>query len=239
MWSWGSGHRTQHTSFPRAACEQQAVTFALREDGASLTLSGGPWALDFELSKVPGPEAASRLRALTLGLAEQVCNLKRQLAGGVGSGYPESSLGSPCSCLHSWLSSPGLQVTATSPKKSPCLAGPQFFLPGKACHLGLRWGLCSSSLWDSPSPEQESGPKDSMCTERGLWLWNPTDSGSPVPSCCPQTRTLREVALDLGSGGGVQESPSSTLASRGTHPLPLPPVPLAQPWTPAPPSVKP
>ncbi|GAB5580293.1 protein PAXX [Prionailurus iriomotensis] len=73
----------------RAACEQQAVTFALREDGASLTLSGGPWALDFELSKVPGPEAASRLRALTLGL----------------------------------------QVTATSPKKSPCLAGPQFFLP--------------------------------------------------------------------------------------------------------------
>ncbi|XP_043422674.1 protein PAXX isoform X2 [Prionailurus bengalensis] len=172
----------------RAACEQQAVTFALREDGASLTLSGGPWALDFELSKVPGPEAASRLRALTLGLAEQVCNLKRQLAG--------------------------LQVTATSPKKSPCLAGPQFFLPGKACHLGLRWGLCSSSLCDSPSPEQESGPRDSMCTERGLWLWNSPDSGSPVPSCCPQTRTLREVALDLGSGGGVQESPSSTLASR-------------------------
>ncbi|XP_049487949.1 protein PAXX isoform X2 [Panthera uncia] len=87
----------------RAACEQQAVTFALREDGASLTLSGGPWALDFELSKVPGPEAASRLQALTLGLAEQVCNLKRQLAG--------------------------LQAAAASPKKSPCLAGPQFFLP--------------------------------------------------------------------------------------------------------------
>ncbi|XP_077627148.1 protein PAXX [Crocuta crocuta] len=87
----------------RAACEQQAVTFALQEGRATLTLLGGPGALDFELSKVPGPEAASRLQTLTLSLAEQVCTLKRQLAA--------------------------LQVTAASPKKSPCLAGPQLFLP--------------------------------------------------------------------------------------------------------------
>ncbi|XP_029775837.1 protein PAXX [Suricata suricatta] len=87
----------------RAACEQQAVTFALQEDRASLTLSGGPAALDLELSKVPAPEAASRLQALTLSLAEQVCTLRRQLAV--------------------------VQVTAASPKKSPCLAGPQLFLP--------------------------------------------------------------------------------------------------------------
>ncbi|XP_039080574.1 protein PAXX [Hyaena hyaena] len=87
----------------RAACEQQAVTFALQEGRATLTLLGGPGPLDFELSKVPGPEAASRLQTLTLSLAEQVCTLKRQLAA--------------------------LQVTAAKPKKSPCLAGPQLFLP--------------------------------------------------------------------------------------------------------------
>lgn len=40
--------------------------------------------MDFELSKVPGPEAASRLQALTLRLADQVCTLTRQLAGAAG-----------------------------------------------------------------------------------------------------------------------------------------------------------
>ncbi|XP_006737422.1 protein PAXX isoform X1 [Leptonychotes weddellii] len=87
----------------RAACEQQAVTFTLQEDGASLILSGGPSALDFDLSKVPGPEATSRLQALTLSLAAQVCTLKSQLAA--------------------------VEVTAASPRKSPCLVGPQLFLP--------------------------------------------------------------------------------------------------------------
>lgn len=81
-----SGHGTQHPSFPRSACEQQAVTFTLQEDGASLSLSGGPSALGFDLSKVPGPEAASRLQALTLGLAERVCSLEQRLAGGTGGG---------------------------------------------------------------------------------------------------------------------------------------------------------
>ncbi|XP_071076884.1 protein PAXX isoform X1 [Desmodus rotundus] len=63
----------------RAAFKQQAVTFTPQEDSASLTLSGGPSTLDFELSKVPGPEAAPRLQTLTLGLAERVCSLERQL----------------------------------------------------------------------------------------------------------------------------------------------------------------
>lgn len=58
------------------------MTFTLQEDGASLSLSGGPSALGFDLSKVPGPEAASRLQALTLGLAERVCSLEQRLAGG-------------------------------------------------------------------------------------------------------------------------------------------------------------
>ncbi|XP_058380528.1 protein PAXX isoform X2 [Diceros bicornis minor] len=87
----------------RAACEQQAVTFTLQEDRGSLTLSGGPLALDFDLSKVPGQEAASRLQALTLGLAERVCSLERRLAAA--------------------------EETAASPRKSPRLLGPQLFLP--------------------------------------------------------------------------------------------------------------
>uniref|UniRef100_A0A8C8YV04 PAXX non-homologous end joining factor n=1 Tax=Prolemur simus TaxID=1328070 RepID=A0A8C8YV04_PROSS len=65
----------------RAACEQQAVTLTLLEDTASVTLSGGPLPLAFDLSKVPGPEAAPRLQALTLGLAKRVCSLEQQLTG--------------------------------------------------------------------------------------------------------------------------------------------------------------
>lgn len=105
----GSGPSTQLPSFPRAACKQQAVTLTLREDRASLTLSGGPKVLDFDLSKVPGPEAASRLQALTLGLAERVCSLEQRLAA--------------------------VEDTAASPRKSPWPGGPQLFLPGQACHL--------------------------------------------------------------------------------------------------------
>nr|XP_021527128.1 protein PAXX isoform X3 [Aotus nancymaae] len=76
----------------RAACEQQAVALTLQEDRASLTLSGGPSPLAFDLSKVPGPEAAPRLQALTLDLAQRVCSLERRLAdpdpqrGGPGPG---------------------------------------------------------------------------------------------------------------------------------------------------------
>ncbi|XP_057579074.1 protein PAXX isoform X11 [Hippopotamus amphibius kiboko] len=79
-------------------------SLAALEDRASLTLSGGPSALEFGLSKVPGPEAASRLQALTLGLAERVCSLERQLAAAV-------------------------EQTAASPRKSSRQVGPQLFLP--------------------------------------------------------------------------------------------------------------
>ncbi|XP_008840125.1 protein PAXX isoform X1 [Nannospalax galili] len=91
------------TSRFRAACQQHTVTVHLKEDGASLTLSEDPSALAFDLSKVPGPEAATRLQALTLSLAERVCNLERQLAAA--------------------------EEIAASPRKSPRPAGPQLFLP--------------------------------------------------------------------------------------------------------------
>ncbi|XP_004482040.1 protein PAXX isoform X2 [Dasypus novemcinctus] len=87
----------------RTACEQDAVTLTLQEDRVSLALSGGPSALTVDLSKVPSPEAAPRLQALTLGLAEHVCRLERQLAA--------------------------TMETAASPRKSPRPAGPQLFLP--------------------------------------------------------------------------------------------------------------
>ncbi|XP_077005089.1 protein PAXX isoform X2 [Tamandua tetradactyla] len=92
----------------RAACEQEAVTLMLQEDKISLTLSGGTPDLTFDLSKVPGPEAAPRLQALTLGLAECVCRLERQLAA---------------------LFLPATEKTAASPRKIPRPAGPQLFLP--------------------------------------------------------------------------------------------------------------
>ncbi|XP_055456426.1 protein PAXX isoform X5 [Psammomys obesus] len=63
-----------------AACQQQAVTVSLQEDRALMTLSGDTSALTFDLSKVPSQEAALRLQALTLSLAERVCNLERRLA---------------------------------------------------------------------------------------------------------------------------------------------------------------
>uniref|UniRef100_A0A3Q1NLG8 PAXX non-homologous end joining factor n=1 Tax=Bos taurus TaxID=9913 RepID=A0A3Q1NLG8_BOVIN len=100
----------------RAACEQQAVTLTLQEDRASLTLSGGPSALELDLSKVPGPEAASRLQTLTLGLAERVCSLERRLAGRacIPAFHPPAA---------------AAEETATSPRKSARQAGPRLFLP--------------------------------------------------------------------------------------------------------------
>ncbi|KAJ8797572.1 hypothetical protein J1605_017304 [Eschrichtius robustus] len=94
-----------------AACQQQAVTLTLQEDRASLTLSGGPSALEFDLSKVPGPEAASRLQALTLGLAERVCSLEQRLAAAA-------------------------EETATSPRKSSRQVGPLLFLPDPDAQRG-------------------------------------------------------------------------------------------------------
>ncbi|XP_042526188.1 protein PAXX [Dipodomys spectabilis] len=91
------------TSRFRAACQQHGVTVSLQEGRVSLTISGGPSTLAFDLAKVPGPEAATRLQTLTLGLAERVCSLERQLAA--------------------------VEETAANPRKSPRAAGPQFFPP--------------------------------------------------------------------------------------------------------------
>ncbi|EHB07699.1 hypothetical protein GW7_13126 [Heterocephalus glaber] len=93
-----------------SAMFQRAVALSLREDNAALTLSGPPSTLTFDLSKVPGPEAAPRLQALTLGLAERVCSLEQRLAGRVARA-PVPSL-EPC-----------------HPSKSPQPAGPPLFLP--------------------------------------------------------------------------------------------------------------
>eukprot|EP00072_Mus_musculus_P070911 XP_017172674.1 PREDICTED: protein PAXX isoform X1 [Mus musculus] len=101
-----SGAEDIHSRF-RAACQQQAVTVSLQEDRALITLSGDTPALAFDLSKVPSPEAAPRLQALTLSLAEHVCNLERRLAAA--------------------------EETITSPKKNTQPAGTQFlpeFWPG-------------------------------------------------------------------------------------------------------------
>ncbi|XP_057611133.1 protein PAXX isoform X1 [Chionomys nivalis] len=93
----------------RAACQQQTVTVSLQQDRASMTLSGDTSALAFDLSKVPSPEAAPKLQALTLSLAERVYNLEKRLA-----------VGCPC-----FLPA----AEETSPKKNTHPAGPQFFLP--------------------------------------------------------------------------------------------------------------
>ncbi|XP_052037793.1 protein PAXX isoform X2 [Apodemus sylvaticus] len=102
-----SGAADIHSRF-RAACQQQAVTVSLQEDRASMTLSGDTSALAFDLSKVPSPEAAPRLQALTLSLAERVCNLERRLAAA--------------------------EETTTSPRKNSQPAGTQSFLPAELDH---------------------------------------------------------------------------------------------------------
>ncbi|XP_057355256.1 protein PAXX isoform X6 [Manis pentadactyla] len=104
----GDGGRGGFNLYVTDAAELWSTCFtpnslATLEDRASLTLSGGPKVLDFDLSKVPGPEAASRLQALTLGLAERVCSLEQRLAA--------------------------VEDTAASPRKSPWPGGPQLFLP--------------------------------------------------------------------------------------------------------------
>ncbi|XP_021568727.1 protein PAXX-like [Carlito syrichta] len=87
----------------RAAFKRQAVALMLQEDRASLTLSGGPSELTFDLFKVPSPEAAPSLQALALGLARHVCSLEQRLAGA--------------------------EETAASHRKSPWPPGRQLFLP--------------------------------------------------------------------------------------------------------------
>lgn len=70
--------------------------------------------------------------------------------------------------------------------------------------------------------------------ERGLQPWDSAEFRCPR-ILFTQTQIPREAALDLGPEGGVLESPSSTLASRGAQSLPLPPVPRCWPWACPPP----
>ncbi|XP_049752606.1 protein PAXX isoform X5 [Elephas maximus indicus] len=103
----GDGDRGPFNIYVTDAAELWSTCFTpdhlpALEDLASLTLSSGPSTLTFDLSKVPGPEAAPRLQELTLGLAERVCRLEQRLAAA--------------------------ERTA-SPRKSPLQAGLQLFLP--------------------------------------------------------------------------------------------------------------
>ncbi|KAM9082404.1 protein PAXX isoform 1-T1 [Megaptera novaeangliae] len=123
----------------RAACQQQAVTLTLQEDRASLTLSGGPSALEFDLSKVPGPEAASRLQALTLGLAERVCSLEQRLAGRVGGRHLTPSLGSPHWGLHSCFLPSCCRGDSHQPQEELPAGGPSALLTGPGCSERWPW----------------------------------------------------------------------------------------------------
>lgn len=84
-----------------------------------MTLSGDTSALTFDLSKVPSPEAALRLQALTLSLAERVCNLERRLAGRVYVGTCILPWG------HTFAEPPGIEWGAmafSQLQKKPLLA---------------------------------------------------------------------------------------------------------------------
>ncbi|KAM9207253.1 protein PAXX isoform 1-T1 [Dugong dugon] len=81
----------------RAACERQGVTLTLQEDIASLMLSGGPWTLTFDLSKLPrrqlpAPRRAPRGRGLSSFYQTPIL---RGVALDLGSG--DGALGSPSS----------------------------------------------------------------------------------------------------------------------------------------------
>ncbi|XP_033094357.1 protein PAXX isoform X1 [Trachypithecus francoisi] len=163
----------------RAACEQQAVALTLQEDRASLTLSGGPSALAFDLSKVPGPEAASRLQALTLGLAKRVWSLERRLAAA--------------------------EETAASPRKSPRPAGPQRFLPVR--NQLVAWTLMrpegAAQVW----PHEESACegtgslrgliRDPPTTTSTCLSWARTKAAPQVPSLSNKPLPLLEALVGL------------------------------------------
>lgn len=209
----------------------------LQEDRASLTLSGGPSALTFDLSKVPGPEAASRLQALTLGLAKCVWSLERRLAGRIGGGHLIPSLGSPALAPApgtQWgshgLSSPAAEETAASPRKSPRPAGPQLFLPGKACTPVTQVGLCAL-IWNSVSPEQASCSRESACLFGKGCGWDAARFRSLLilfsprpryPERWPWTWGQEAVSRRVAHQPWVQEVPAH-------RPLPAPGV---QPWIP-------
>ncbi|XP_027708546.1 protein PAXX isoform X3 [Vombatus ursinus] len=99
-------HKAQHgldgaedySAWFRVACDQHAVSLTLKDDSSvHLTISREAETLTFNLSKVPSPDAAPRLQALMLRLAEQVCRLERQLAD------PDSGRGAPGPLIRKWM----------------------------------------------------------------------------------------------------------------------------------------
>ncbi|XP_044938696.1 protein PAXX isoform X3 [Mustela putorius furo] len=116
-----------------------ADSLAALEDQASLTLSGGPSALDFALSKVPGPEAASRLQALTLRLADQVCTLTRQLAGTVGGCAQSLHWAPPPLAPALWAFFPSCGGDSCQPQKEPLSGGTSALLTRPRCSERRPW----------------------------------------------------------------------------------------------------
>lgn len=157
------------------------MTLTFQDDRASLTLSGGPSPLDFDLSKVPGPEAASRLRALTLGLAERLCSLERQLAG--KRGWRWGGVGG----VSHLLSGP--------PTRASISAFPQLRRrrhPPAPARAPGRWALSTSCqvrpvtrTWiGARFPQSKAQPPEegSMCVALGSrWIQEPPLPVSPRP----------------------------------------------------------
>ncbi|KAM9207254.1 protein PAXX isoform 2-T2 [Dugong dugon] len=100
----------------RAACERQGVTLTLQEDIASLMLSGGPWTLTFDLSKLPrrqlpAPRRAPRGRGLSSFYQTPIL---RGVALDLGSG--DGALGSPSSIRASRVRNRPVVWTLTTPE---------------------------------------------------------------------------------------------------------------------------
>ncbi|XP_066222740.1 protein PAXX isoform X2 [Saccopteryx leptura] len=185
-------------------------------DGASLTLSGGLSAPDFELSKVSGPEAASRLQALTLSLAERVCSLERRLAGRVGGrGTLRPRWGPP--------------AFASIPGFPPQLQRRQLPAPGRA--LGKRgfspsyqvmplaydlsWGCAQSSVAQFPQNKPQAPERGSVwrgwgvCGPGSYWI-------QVVPSPTPILLSLDPDPQRGCPGPGVRRRcPGESLINPG------------------------
>ncbi|XP_070312261.1 protein PAXX isoform X1 [Odocoileus virginianus] len=137
----------------RAACERQAVTLTVQEDRASLTLSGGPSALELDLSKVPGPEAASRLQALMLGLAERVCSLEQRLAAAAAEMAPSPRKSAWQAGPHLFLPDPDPQRGGPGPGVKRRCPGESLINPGfKRCSPAPRPSCAQGPAWTPPAP---------------------------------------------------------------------------------------
>ncbi|KAM9642526.1 protein PAXX isoform 1-T1 [Trichechus inunguis] len=120
----------------RAACERQGVTLTLQEDIASLTLSGGPWTLTFDLSKLPrrqlpAPRRAPHGRGLSSFYQTPIL---RGVALDLGSG--DGALGSPSSIRASRVRNRPVVWTLTMPEgTAKSVTRPGIHLEGRGSPL--------------------------------------------------------------------------------------------------------